>query len=185
MAMRPINRPVVQQTEDHGSHQVIHPRNVLKAKAGYFAAVSKNGDPDAMVEAAEAAIEALAPQFFFWLDESVATLVKAREALWSDGLTDANKHKFFLAAHDIRGTGATFGYALASRVAESLVYLVEKIGLDLTPRALIDQHVDAIRAIVREHAEEDNQVGTALVRQLANVTNRFIEMDKAKIAARH
>jgi hypothetical protein len=186
MAMRALNRPVVQQTEDHGAYQIIHPRNVLKAKAAYIADTNKPVDLDDMVQAAEAAIEALAPQFFGWIDESVTRLVDTREEMWSSGASIEKTDAFYRAAHDIRGTGTTFGYPLASRVADSLVYLVEKIGVEKTPRPLIDKHVDAIRAIVREDARDDNnQLGAMLVTQLAAVTNRYIEMQKEKEASTH
>jgi chemotaxis protein histidine kinase CheA len=181
MALRALNRPVVQKTEDHGSFQVIHPRNALKAKAAFFADTNKAVDEEAIM-AAEAAIEALAPQFFFWLDESVTKLVEARETLWKSKADEESTDAFYRAAHDIRGTGSTFGFPLASRVADSLVYLVEKIGVETTPKTLIDKHVDAIRAIVREDAREDNKLGSTLVQQLAAVTNRYVEMHLEKTA---
>jgi chemotaxis protein histidine kinase CheA len=184
MAMRALNRPVVQKTEEHGTHTLIHPRNVLKAKAAFYADTDKLADEEDLIEAAEAAIDALAPQFFFWLDENVITLTKARDAVWSRGVSEDTSDALYRAAHDIRGTGATFGFPLASRVSESLVYLIEKIGLDKTPRPLIDKHVDAIRAIVREDAREDNQLGSTLVQQLAAVTNRYIEMHQEKQSQR-
>jgi chemotaxis protein histidine kinase CheA len=183
MAMRALNRPVIQRTEEHDTHQVIHPRNVLKAKAAFYADTNKPANEDDLIEAAEAAIEALAPQFFFWLDENVVTLAKARDEAWTTGITDATTDNLYRAAHDIRGMGATFGFPLASRVAESLVYLIDKIGLAKTPRVLIDKHIDAIRAIVREDARDDNKTGMDLVRQLAAVTNKLVEMHQERVAA--
>jgi chemotaxis protein histidine kinase CheA len=182
MALRALNRPVIQKTEEHGSFQIIHPRNALKAKAAFYSDTNKPVDEEAIM-AAEAAIEALAPQFFFWLDESVTKLITTRDAMWQSEASPEATDEFYRAAHDIRGTGTTFGFPLASRVADSLVYLVEKIGVTTTPRALIDKHVDAIRAIVKEDAREDNQLGSTLVQQLAAVTNRYIEMHSDRQAA--
>jgi hypothetical protein len=176
MALRALNRPVIQRTEDLGTHQVIHPRNALKAKAAFYSDSRKPVEEEAIANA-EAAIEALASQFFNWMDDHVGALLKARQRLWSLGVTDENSDAMYKAAHEVKGTGTTLGYPLASRVADSLVYLIEKIGLDTTPRMLIDKHVDAIRAIVREDARgTSDEIGSALVTRLAAVTNRYIEL---------
>ncbi len=182
MAMRALNRPVIQKTEDHGAYQIIHPRNVLKAKSAFHADTNKAVSEEEMIEAAEAAIEAMSSQFFEWIDESVRQLTAAQETLWRVGINDQTQDEFYRAAHDIRGTGTTFGYPLASRVADSLVYLIDKIGIDQVPRIMIDKHVDAIRAIVREDARDDNQLGATLVHQLALVTNRFVAAHQEKMA---
>jgi chemotaxis protein histidine kinase CheA len=177
MAMRALNRPVIQRTEDHGTHQVIHPRNTLKAKAAVFDDNQTPIDDDAIARA-EAALEDMSNEFFDWIDEAVIRLTHARDALWDTGVTEATTDGIYRAAHDIRGTGTTFGFPLASRVSESLVYLIEKIGIPRVPRLLIDKHVDSIRAIVKEDARDDDEMATTLVSRLAAVTNRFVEMQQ-------
>ena len=80
------------------------------------------------------------------------------------------------AAHDIKGEAATFGYPLAADVAENLCRLIEHTpDACRVPPALIDQHVDAIRAIIREDAREPGDaVGAALAARLRQVTDEFL-----------
>ena len=82
----------------------------------------------------------------------------------------------FHAAHDIKGEAATFGYPAVAGVADSLCRLVEHSpDIARIPLALIDQHVDAVRAIVREHGRADNEQMTAeLTLRLREVTDEFL-----------
>ena len=181
--MHALNRPNVQKTEQHGTYQVIHPRNALKAKAAVAASPNLAVIDEDAIARAESAVQDLAPEFFGWMNEQVLLLTAARTSLWSDGIQESTTEALFRATHEIRGSAGTFGFPLASRVAESLVYLIEKIGLVTTPKLLIDQHVDAIRAIVREDARgSDDLIGKQLVQRLAIVTARFIEMREARLA---
>ena len=68
----------------------------------------------------------------------------------------ATKENLFLAAHDIKGEAATFGYPAVAAAADSLCRLIEYTP-DATriPLKLVDQHVDAVRAIVREYERAD------------------------------
>jgi chemotaxis protein histidine kinase CheA len=173
--MRALNRPAIQKTEDFGTHQIIHPRNVLKAKSAVLADVASVID-EAAIQRAEAALETLSPEFFGWMDQHVTLLTRARAALREDRHSEDARSDFAAAAHEIRGTGAAFGFPLATRVAESLCYILDKIGFDQAPVSLIDQHVDAIRAIVREDARGvHDRVGNELVQRLAVIANRYIE----------
>ena len=56
----------------------------------------------------------------------------------------------------MKGDSGTFGYPAVAPAADSLCRLLEHTP-DLTriPLAIIDQHVDAVRAIVREYARAD------------------------------
>ncbi|WP_204308282.1 Hpt domain-containing protein, partial [Klebsiella oxytoca] len=84
----------------------------------------------------------------------------------------ATRAELFSAAHDIKGEAATFGYPLAARAADSLSLLLQAVDdPQNVPWALASQHVDAIRAIVRETAKGlDHPVATELVDQLVAVT---------------
>jgi chemotaxis protein histidine kinase CheA len=182
--MKATKKPAIAHTEMHESHQVIHPRNMLKARSAVHVDTDELIDEDA-IEKAEAAVIELQPQFFGWMDRYVADLIKARDALWSRGISESTVDGLYRAAHEVRGTGTTFGFPLASRIAESLTYLIEKIGLNETPKLLIDQHVDAVRAIVHEGARGEGRnedTGVQLVQRLAVVTNRYIEMREAALA---
>jgi hypothetical protein len=82
----------------------------------------------------------------------------------------------FFAAHDIKGDAETFGYGMAAIPADSLCRLLEHTpDARAIPVTLLDQHVDAIRAIVREIARPDAQeTATALTRRLCEVTDEFL-----------
>ena len=84
------------------------------------------------------------------MDSECARLDEARRAVAKGGLTRANKNALFHAAHDIKGEAATLGHPLVEGVAKNLCRLIEhtrdQAGI---PVVLIDQHVDAILAIVR------------------------------------
>jgi HPt (histidine-containing phosphotransfer) domain-containing protein len=82
----------------------------------------------------------------------------------------------FHAAHDIKGEAATFGYPAVASAADSLCRLIEHTP-DMTPIPpnLIDQHVDAVRAIYREYARSDaKQLAAKLTKRLREVTDEFL-----------
>jgi HPt (histidine-containing phosphotransfer) domain-containing protein len=82
----------------------------------------------------------------------------------------------FHAAHDIKGQAATFGYPAVASAADSLCRLIEHTP-DIThiPEELIEQHVDAVRAIYREYARSDaEQLAVRLTTTLHEVTDEFL-----------
>ena len=84
--------------------------------------------------------------------------------------------ELFLSAHDVKGDSATFGYTDVAPAADSLCRLLEHTP-DLTriPLAIVDQHVDAVRAIVREYRRADiGQIASALTLKLRQVTDEFL-----------
>jgi chemotaxis protein histidine kinase CheA len=101
---------------------------------------------------AEAALVELSAQFGIWMEDECAELDKSRHLLHAEGFTEAARQRLFRAAHDIKGHGATFGFPIAAEVADTLCRLIEP-GVDLSPAplTLIEQCVDAVRAIIREH----------------------------------
>ena len=85
----------------------------------------------------------------------------------------------FHAAHDIKGQGATFGFPLVAAPADSLCRLIEHTP-DMTriPLTLVEQHVAAIRAIVREGTRPDVvAVADALTQRLREVTDDFLRQE--------
>ena len=131
----------------YSDHEVIVTPNRLKK------AVRRAGadEPDPIVDA-EAALVELSAQFGSWMEDECAALDRARQLLHAEGFTEAARQRLFRAAHDIKGHGATLGFPIAAEVADSLCRLIED-GADLSPAPLtvIDQCVDAVRAIIREH----------------------------------
>lgn len=157
----------------YGDHEVIVPENKLRA------AVSKapHGDGhDDPVTRAERALATLSPQFGSWMDSECDRLDDARRDILKAGFTETNKEALFRAAHDIKGEAATFGYPAVASAANSLCRLIEHTPEPARiPHALIDQHVDAVRAIYREYARSDaHDLATTLTKRLREVTDEFL-----------
>ena len=167
---RSKNKPAV---VNHGDHEVIVPENKLRAAVSN---ASHDDDGEDAIARAEKALAALAPEFGVWMDSECDRLDRARRDILRDGFTDANKETLFRAAHDIKGEAATFGYPAVASAAESLCRLIEHApDSDRIPAALIDQHVDAVRAIPREYGRSDAQkLASALTRRLREVTDDFL-----------
>lgn len=155
--------------EGFKDHEVITPKRNLKSygKAAKMK-VDEFGFDLAAIERAEAALAELAVEFDDWMAREVERLTAARDAIAADGLTEATRAQLYSAAHDIKGEGATFGYPLAARIADTLCALMDGIADDgALPLGLMMQHVEAIRAIVRENAKgDDHPLALALADQL-------------------
>ncbi len=152
-------------------HEVIVPPNKLEK------AVTLNAlEQDDPIARAEAALAELSTEFEGWMRSECDRLDAARQDVRRRGLAGRAREELFRAAHDIKGQGATFGYPLASEAADSLCRLIEHSpDAERIPRSLIDQHVDAVRAIIREDARElDHALATALVQRLREVTDEFL-----------
>jgi HPt (histidine-containing phosphotransfer) domain-containing protein len=152
-------------------HEVITPPHALKM------AVSRAGaGHDDPVARAERALAELAPEFSDWMISELKRLDKARRQIMSKGFDDTTREGLFHAAHDIKGEAATFGYPAVAAVAESLCRLIEHSpDMKRIPLQLVDQHVDAIRAIVRENGRPDvDAMAEKLTRRLREVTDDFL-----------
>ena len=76
----------------------------------------------------------------------------------------------------MKGDSGTFGYPAVAPAADSLCRLLEHTpDLSRIPLAIVDQHVDAVRAIVREYARADiNESRRVLTSKLRQVTDEFL-----------
>ena len=168
MERRKSDRPAVYTYADH---EIIKPMNKL-AKA--IARVSLPDDDP--VARAEAAIAQLSSEFSDWMSAECERLHAARCALKERGFSKESVSELFHAAHDIRGDAATLGYAHTAPIAESLCRIIDYAPAhDRIPLTLVDQHVDAIRAIVREYARPDiADVVRALSARLLQVTQDYL-----------
>ena len=74
----------------------------------------------------------------------------------------------YLRAHDLKGLGTTYGYQLITRIAGSLCRLIDdKDKRVQAPLDLVDAHIDAIKAAVRDEIKSDEHpVGRILVEEL-------------------
>ena len=110
------------------------------------------------------------------MHDECARLDAARRKVRDNGLSRQTRQELFLAAHDVKGDSGTLGYPEVAAAADSLCRLLEHTP-DLTkiPLAIVDQHVDAVRAIVREHGRADiAAIAAALTGKLRAVTDEFL-----------
>jgi chemotaxis protein histidine kinase CheA len=171
MAQPKADRPEIAEFSDHA---VITPPNRL------VKAVSKVSLPDDdPIARAEAALAQLSTEFSKWMDDECNRLDAARKAARKDGVNKKNVDAMFHAAHDIKGQAETYGYPLVAPVADCLCRVLEHSPeVARIPVELIDQHVDAIRAIVRENARPDlTELAVMLTRKLRDVSDEFLAVE--------
>ncbi|MGE3148230.1 MAG: Hpt domain-containing protein [Pseudorhodoplanes sp.] len=154
-------------------HEVINPPNRLARAVSKVKMTTPDDDP---VARAEAALAQLSSEFAAWMQEECERLDAARKKIKAEGLTKANVELLYHAAHDIKGEAETFGYPCVAPAADSLCRVIEHTpDIVRIPLALMDQHVDAIRAIIREYARPDVMlIAQALTQKLRLVTEEFL-----------
>lgn len=188
MAKTPAAKPTVSKAGTKGGldeasiaafhdHEIVTPKRNLKA-FGRKAAIKVDefGFDMEAIERAEAALAELSTEFDDWMEKEVERLTRARDAVAAQGIDAGTRANVYTASHDIKGEGATFGYPLAARVAESLCHLLDGITEDdRVPADLVIQHADAIRAIVRENAKgHDHPVAIVLSQRLTEATTAVL-----------
>lgn len=166
------SKPAKPSVATYGDYEVITPANELRLVVSEVSA--KDGDDP--VGRAERALAQLSSEFSAWMDSECDRLDAARSTVKAKGFNRETRDELFHAAHDIKGEAATFGYPFVASSADSLCRLIEHTpDIGRIPASLIDQHVDAIRAIIREKARPDIvAIADALTKRLREVTNEFL-----------
>jgi hypothetical protein len=156
----------------YGDHEIITPDTSNLRRVVRHAAAGEE-DP---VTRAEAALRQIAGEFGSWMNDECERLDAARRKVREAGLTKKTRQELFLSAHDVKGDSGTFGYGAVAPAADSLCRLLEHTpDMSRIPLAIIDQHVDAVRAIVREYARPDiADIARALTSKLRLVTEEFL-----------
>lgn len=156
-----------------GDYEMITPANELRMVVSEV--FGKDGDDDPVARA-EDALAQLSSEFSSWMDSECDRLDAARRDIKSKGFNKKTRDALFHAAHDIKGEAATFGYPFVASSADSLCRLIEHTpDMERIPIALIDQHVDAVRAVIREKARPDiTGIADALSKRLRTVTDDFL-----------
>ncbi len=145
-------------------YRVIDVKNTLGAKALI------PGDPReafaAATQKADTAVQQLSVEFPAWMQGESDRLNKIRLEIANEGYSVERIDQLFTCAHDIKGQAPTYGYPVAGIIGKLLADLIEKApaGVQI-PLSVIDQHVDTIRAIVRQNLKGDGN----------NQTNNIIE----------
>jgi hypothetical protein len=144
--------------------QVIPASNSLKLKVGgRFGAIDASA-----IAKAEAALKSLSSNFSQWLQDEVVKLDGARQAVRVDGISVDTMETLYLRAHDLKGLGTTYEFPIITRIAGSLCRLIDdKDKRVQAPMSLIDAHIDAIKAAVRDDIKtDDHPIGAILVQEL-------------------
>lgn len=154
----------------YADHEVITPPHAL------MTAVTPAIEGDDPVARAEAALAQLSSEFSGWMNEECDQLDRARQKAHEGGMSAQPREALFRAAHDIKGQAATLGFPLVAAVAESLCRLIDEThDPRRVPLTLVDQHVDAVRAIFREHdLPQAEAIAEKLTRRLRDVTDDFL-----------
>ena len=153
--------------------EIINVPNTLRAKVG-----GRLGALDAQAIAkAEAALADLSSQFETWLMDEVRKLEEVQARIKAEGLNPENSEQLFFSAHDLKGLGTTYGYPLITRIAGSLCKMIDDADKrTVSPRLLVDAHLDAIRACVRDQIKEDSHpIGKALSETLEARVKEHLE----------
>ncbi len=137
------------------------------AQASSVQAPSSNA---AAVARAEAALKSLAGQFGKWLQDEIDKLDAARAAVAAEDLGGSAGETLYLHAHDLKGLGGTYQFPIVSRLSGSLCSLLEdpqrRAG---APLDLIDAHLEAIKAMVRDDIRDElHPVGGSVAAALEN-----------------
>jgi chemotaxis protein histidine kinase CheA len=167
-----MSDPVFQGRPPAAVRPAVQAPNALRDRLG-----SRLGriDPDAIARA-EAALKGLSSQFGQWLEDEVRKLEAARTALREQGMSRPTVDQVYTHAHDLKGLGSTYEFPIITQLAGSLCRLLGEADKRLkAPLALIDVHVDAIRAAVRDDIKTtENPVGRGLVDALERQVDQHI-----------
>jgi HPt (histidine-containing phosphotransfer) domain-containing protein len=160
----------------YADYEVITPPHRLRS------AVAPAGDAtDDPVARAEAALAELSGEFGTWMESECERLEAARQEIKRLGFTEKTHDALFRAAHDIKGEAGTFGFPAVAGIADSLCRLLEHTpDMKRIPLSAVDQHVDAVRAVVREYARPDLlEIAAALSKRLREVTDDFLRQENS------
>ncbi|MDB5453654.1 MAG: Hpt protein [Caulobacteraceae bacterium] len=158
-------------TEKNASEMIQVPNTLkLKVGGGRFGGI----DPTAIAKA-EAALKSLSANFAEWLQDELNKLEASRARIKSEGLTAQTTENLYLRAHDLKGLGSTYEFPIITRMAASLCRLIDDpVKRTAAPLFLIDAHIDAIRASVRDNIrDEAHPVGKGLAEELEAQVKAF------------
>lgn len=159
-------------SQQNPGHMIKAP-NALRLRVGGSGRLS-GIDPTALAKA-EAALKNLSTNFAQWLDDEINKLDAARQTVRAEGPTIANMESLYLRVHDLKGLGTTYGFPLITRIAGSLCKLIDDREKRVTaPMALVDAHIQAIRAAVRDDIKaDDHPVGKLLIQELERQVREY------------
>jgi chemotaxis protein histidine kinase CheA len=173
------------ETIQHKDHSVIIPPTTLRDRAMSIGGGSKDGFDTSALERAEQALQELEVDFSNWMRDEAIKLEAARDTFRSGPEEEDKQQVLYRASHDIRGQGKTFGYPLAAELADGLCDLIDGVDdVDSKIVDLVDAHIDAIRAVVRDDVRNDqDRIARSLIEELRGAreaiigVNRFVKIN--------
>ena len=156
----------------HGDYETITPDTSKLRKSLRRA---RPGEPDP-VACAEESLAQISNNFPAWMQDECERLDAARRKIKENGISKETRRELSFAANDVKGDSGMFGFPEVSQVADSLCRLLQHTpDRSNIPMVIIDQHVDAVRAIIREHAHADiASTAAALTSELRAVADEFL-----------
>lgn len=174
MRPQPVKSTDAVRSEQKKDHTVLHPPANLKQKA-YVVMRTGDASQDETIAQAEDALGEVAGNFQNWMSSETDKLNEMRVLFHKNRAAPEAREALFQAAHTVRGNAGVFGFPLAGRVADSLSKLMDRCPPEMIPEVLVDQHVDAVRAMVRENAHGiSHPKARELALRLIEVTNEFL-----------
>jgi len=171
-----MSEPAFRRPDATGNVEMIQVPNTLKLKVGSrFGALN----PGAVAKA-EAALKSLSGQFANWLQDEINKLDAARAVVKVKGLSVETAGVLYTHAHDLKGLGGTYGFPIITRISGSLCRLIEEPQQRANaPLGLIDAHIDAIKAAVRDNITDSSHLmGRMIVEELERQVSAHIAADK-------
>ncbi len=116
---------------------------------------------------AEAALKSLSSNFAQWLNDEIVKLDAARDRVNAEGKTDETMESLYFRAHDLKGLGTTYGFAIVTHISGLLCKVIGDKDTRLTADlARVDTHIAAIKAAVAEGVtREDDDAGARLLQR--------------------
>ena len=153
------------------NYEVIEVENTLRTKA-----LVPGNPADAITTAtkrADRAVDQLSVEFPAWMRHESERLNEIRCAIADQGSSAERIDQLFTCAHDIKGQAQTFGYPVAGVIGKLLCDLIEHAPDPVKiPLPVIDQHVDTVRAIVKQDLKGEGNRQTSNIIQGLHVLGR-------------
>lgn len=116
------------------------------------------------IRRAEEAVSKLSEQYRDWVRGDLAKLRDCMASAGGGGEARAAAYKEVRhIAHDLRGQGATFGYPLVSRLAQSISQTLKERAADDDSDAVLSAHFDALAQVIEKDVAD---AGSAAAKEI-------------------